>query len=151
MTSFLNFAFPKLLGLPHFLLRQSLHRKQARAEEFWARATIHRPLERFQAIDLSLCLTVAPRLSDRIPHCVDVSLRRAREPLHRVQARLLCVLQPGAEFADVLAFEHASKSHSESTHGGELWPILFQRINFRSLIGRQQSTRLDTQRRSHDR
>lgn len=90
-------------GLPHFLL-QWLYRKKARTEEFWARATIHRPLERFQAIDLSFRLAVAPGLSDRISNRVDISLRRAREPLHRVQARLLCVLQPGAKFADVFAF-----------------------------------------------
>jgi len=74
-----------LRGLPHFLLQWS-HRKQARTEEFWSRATIHRPLERFQAIDLSFRLAVAPWLSDRISHRVDVSLRRARETLNRVQA-----------------------------------------------------------------
>lgn len=72
-------------GLPPFLL-QWLHRKQAHTEEFWSRATIHRPLERFQAIDLSFRLAVAPRLSDRISHRVDISLRRARKTLHRVQA-----------------------------------------------------------------
>jgi hypothetical protein len=57
--------------------------------------------------------------------------------------------QPRAEFTDALAFEHASKSHGESTHGGEFWPILFQRIDFRSLIGGQHSPRLDAERRSH--
>ena len=58
----------------------------------------------FQTIDLSFRLAVAPRLSDRISHRVDVSLRRARETLHRVQARLLSVFQPRAEFTDALAF-----------------------------------------------
>jgi hypothetical protein len=31
-----------LTVLPHFLLRQSLRRKQARPEEFWSSSTIHR-------------------------------------------------------------------------------------------------------------
>jgi len=102
-------------------------------------------------IDLSFSLSVAPRLSDRISHRVDVSLKRASETLHRVEARLLGVFQPDAELANTLAFEHAPKSHGESTHCGELRPVLFHRIDFCSLIGRQQSTRLDAERRSHNR
>jgi len=71
-------------GLPHFLLQ--LQRKQARAEEFGPSSTIHCSFERFQAVDLPFRLAVAPWLSDRISHCVDVSLRRASETLHRIQA-----------------------------------------------------------------
>lgn len=47
------------LDLPHFLLQRSLHRKQARAEEFWPRSTLHRSFERFQTINLSFRLAVA--------------------------------------------------------------------------------------------
>jgi hypothetical protein len=48
-----------------------------------SRSTIHRSFERFQAIDLSFRLAVAPRLGDRILHRVDVSLHRASETLMR--------------------------------------------------------------------
>jgi hypothetical protein len=64
---------------------------------------------------------------------------------------MLGIFQPDAELANALAFEHAPKSHGELTHCRELWPVLFQRIDFRSLIGGQQSTRLDAERRSHNR
>src|SRR5208283_5937603 len=137
--------------LPHFLLREPLERKHARAEEFWPSPAIHRSLERFQAVDLPFRLAVAPRLSDRASHRVEVSLQRASKTLHRIEARNLGVFQPDAELANALAFEHASKSHSESTHCSELRPVLFHRIDFCSLIGRQQSTRLDAERRSHNR
>ena len=90
------------MGLPHFLLQ--LQRKQARTEEFGPSSTIHRSFERFQTIDLSFRLAVAPRLSDRISHRVDVSLRRASETLHRVQARFLGVSQPGASPPTLLLF-----------------------------------------------
>ena len=63
---------------------QWLRRKQARTEEPWSRATMHRPHECFQAIDLSFRLAVAPRLSDRISHRVDISLRRARKTVRYV-------------------------------------------------------------------
>ena len=137
--------------LAHFLLREPLQRKQARTEEFWPSSTIHRSFERFQAIYLSFRLAVAPRLGDRIPHRVDVSLQRASKTLHRVEARLLGVFQPDAELADALAFEHAPKSHGESTHRSDLWPVLLHRIDFCSLIGRQQSTRLEAERCGHNR
>ena len=54
---------------------------------------MHRSFESFQAIDLSLRLAVAPGLNDRVSHGVDISLQRASETLHRVQARLLGVFQ----------------------------------------------------------
>ena len=139
------------MGLPHFLLHWSLRRKQARTEEFWSCSNIHRSFEGFQAIDLSFCLAVAPRLSNRILHGVDVSLRRASKTLHRVQAGKLGIFQPDAELADGLALEHAPEPHGESTHCGEFWPILFHRVDFCSLISGQQSTRLDAERRGHNR
>jgi hypothetical protein len=40
----------------------------------WPRSSIHRSFECLQAIDLSFCLAVAPRLSDRISDGFDVSL-----------------------------------------------------------------------------
>jgi len=127
------------------------NRKQARTEEFWACATIHRSFERIQAIDLSFRLTVAPRFSDRISHRDDVSLERASKTLHRVKAGFLRLFQPDAELANTLAFEQAPKSHGESTHCGELWPVLFHRVDFCSFIGGQQSARLDAKRHSHNR
>jgi len=137
--------------LPHFLLREPLHRKQARTEEFRPGSTIHRSLERLQAVDLPFRLAVAPGLGNGVPHRVDVSQQGASETLHRVKARLLGVFQPDAELADALAFEHAPKSHGEPTHCSELRPVLFLRFDFCGLIGRQQSTRLDAERRSHNR
>jgi hypothetical protein len=86
-----------------------------------------------------------------VAHSVDVSLQRASETLHRVQAGLLGVFQPDAELANAHAFEHAPKSHGESTHCGELWPVPFQRVDFHTLIGCQQSTRLDAERRGNNR
>ena len=130
------------LVLPHFLLREPLQRKHARAEEFWPSPAIHHSFECFQAVDLPFCLAIAPRLGNGIPHRVDVSLQRASETLHRVEARLLSVFQTDAELANALAFEHAPKSHGESTHCGEFWPALFHRIDFCSLIGGQQSSGL---------
>jgi hypothetical protein len=117
-----------------------LQGKQARAEEFGPSSTIHCAFERFQTIDLSFRLAVAPRLSDRISHRVDVSLRRASETLHRVQARFLGVSQPGAEPTNALAFRHAPESHGESTHCRELWPVHFHHIDLCGLIDGQQST-----------
>jgi hypothetical protein len=65
----------------HVLLQRPLNRKRAGPEEFWPRSSIHRSFECLQAIDLSFSLAVAPRLSDRISHRVDVSLRRTSETL----------------------------------------------------------------------
>ena len=43
---------------------------------------------------------------------------------------------PGrAETVDALAFQHAPKSHGEPAHRGELWPVSFQRVYLRDLIG----------------
>jgi site-specific recombinase XerD len=65
--------------------------------------------------------------------------------LHCIETRLLGVIHPDAETVDALAFQHAPKSHGEPAHRGELWPVSFQRVHFRRLIGGQQSTRLDAQ------
>jgi hypothetical protein len=138
-------------GLPHFLLPRPLQSKDARPEEFWPRPAIHRSFECFQAVDVPFHFAVAPRLGNGIPHCVDVSLQRASGKLYRLQARPLGVIQPDAELANALALEHASKSHGESTQCSELRPVLFHRIDFCSLVGRQQSTRLDAERQGHNR
>jgi hypothetical protein len=47
-------------------------------------------------------LAVASWLSDRASHSVDVSLQRASKTLHRVEAGLLGVFQPDAQFANTL-------------------------------------------------
>src|SRR3974377_1176575 len=136
------------MGLPHFLLQRplSLHWKQARAEEFWPSSTIHGSFERLQTIDLPFRLAIAPRFSDRVSHRVDVPLRRARETLHRIQARFLGVSQPGSELANALASEHTPESHGESTHCRELRPVLFHCIDFCSLMAGTHSTRLLAER-----
>jgi hypothetical protein len=115
------------LVLPHFLLQWLLHRKQARTEEFWPRSTVHRSFERFQAIDLSFGLAVASRLRDRISDSFDVSQQCARETLH------------------------APESRGEPTHCTELRPVLFHCIDLCSLIGGQQPTGLDAERRRNNR
>ena len=125
------------LVLAHFLLREPLQRKHARAEEFWPGSTIHHSFERFLAVDLPFRLAVAPKLGNGIPHRVDVSLQRASETLYRVKARDLGVFQPDAQLADALTLEQASKSHGESAHCGELRRVLFHRIDFCSLIDGQ--------------
>jgi hypothetical protein len=49
-----------------------LQRQHARAQEFRPGPTVHGPLESFQAVDLSFCLTVAPMLCDRVSHGVNI-------------------------------------------------------------------------------
>ena len=74
-------TFSDVMVLPYFLLQRPLQRKHARAEKLCPRPAIHRSFERFQAIDLSFRLAVAPGLSDGISHGVDVALQRASETL----------------------------------------------------------------------
>jgi LysM repeat protein len=53
------------LGLPQFLLRTRLQGQHSRAEKFWTGAAIHASFERFKAINLSFCLSVAAALRYR--------------------------------------------------------------------------------------
>jgi hypothetical protein len=41
-------------------------------QKFWAGPTIHGSFESFQSIDLPFRLAIAPMLSDRVSHGVDV-------------------------------------------------------------------------------
>lgn len=61
------------------------------------------------------------------------------------------VLQPRFEFTYGLAAQNSTKRHGKPAHFSEFRPFAFQRVDLRRLSARQQSARLDAQRRGDDR
>jgi hypothetical protein len=51
---------------------RALQRQQSGMQKFWAGPTIHGSFDSFQSIDLPFRLAIAPMLSDRVSHGVDV-------------------------------------------------------------------------------
>jgi hypothetical protein len=88
-------------------------------------------------------LAIAPALGQRVCDGVEISTHRSSEALRCVDAGLLRVIEPGAEFLNVLASENASESHGEPTHGGEVRRGAFQSVDLCRLTGRQQTARLN--------
>ena len=72
-------------------------------QKFGPSSAIHGSFKSFKAVDLPFRLAVAPMLSDRVSHGVNVPAQCAGEPLHRVESRLLCVLQPSGKLTSVVA------------------------------------------------
>jgi hypothetical protein len=69
-----------------------LEGQHSSSQEFSAGATVHGSLESFQAVDLPLCLAVAPTLCESILHGVNIPTQCAGEPLHRIEAGLMRVI-----------------------------------------------------------
>jgi hypothetical protein len=78
-------------------------------------------------------LAVAPALSDRISHGVDISSQGAGKPLHCIEAGLMHVRQPDSELRGILASKNAAESHGEPTHRGKYrnsrWSIIDAPMN----------------------
>ena len=65
-------------------------------QKLGASSAIHGSFKSFKAVDLPLRLAVAPMLSDRVSHGVDVPAQGAAEPLHRVESRLFASFNQAA-------------------------------------------------------
>ena len=63
-----------------------IKRNHPGAEQFDAGAAIHCPLDRFQSIDLTLRLPIAPGLKHRVSDSIYILTRSSREALHGVDA-----------------------------------------------------------------
>jgi hypothetical protein len=63
-----------------------IKRNHPGAEQFDAGAAIHGPLDRFQSIDLTLRLPIAPGLKHRVSDSIYILTRSSREALHGVDA-----------------------------------------------------------------
>jgi hypothetical protein len=74
----------------------------SRTQKFWASPAKRCPLKSLEPADLSFRLAVAPALSDRISHGVDISSQGAGKPLHCIEAGLMHVRQPDSELAAFL-------------------------------------------------
>jgi hypothetical protein len=48
-----------------------------RAEKLWARSAIHCALNHLQSVDLTFCLTIAPRQIDGVADGVDITAKNA--------------------------------------------------------------------------
>jgi len=94
-----------------FVLNRQVERQHPGAQEFGACATVHRALEGLQSIDVPFGLAIAPAFGQRVCDGVEISPHCSSEALHCVDAGLLRVIEPDAEFLNVLASENAPESH----------------------------------------
>jgi hypothetical protein len=78
---------------------------------------------------MPFALAIAPAFGQGVCDGVEISPHRSSEALHGVDAGLLRVIEPDAEFLNVLASENASESHREPAHGGEVRRGAFQSVD----------------------
>ena len=90
--------------------------------------TIHGSLERFQLVDLSLHLPVAPFFANGVSHCVDIPAQDMCEPAKRAEARQPNVRQPGVQHRWIPTSQEASEAHRQLPHVGKAREALLQHI-----------------------
>ncbi len=76
------------------MITERWKRQHPCTQEFDAGAAVHGPLERLEAVDLSLCLAVAPRLGDRLADRGETLPQRGCELPRRMDAGAGGVAQP---------------------------------------------------------
>jgi hypothetical protein len=103
------------LGSPSLsVLHRQVKRQHPGAWKFGPCSTVHDAFVGLQTIDLPLGLAVAPILYQRVYDGIEISPHRSSEALHCVDAGLLRVIEPDAEFLNVFASENAPEMAMKS-------------------------------------
>ncbi len=90
--------------------------EQADSQQIESRTPIHRPLERLEAIDLSLRLPLAPRQREAGFHGSAVGTEAVGEPTHFWQRPLVRLLQPARERCHVVVADECAEGAREGRH-----------------------------------
>ena len=109
-----------------------------------------RASKRFQSIDLSFGLSVAPTFGQYVSDGIDIASQSAGEPLYGVHYGAMRVTKSTFESLSVFASKNAWEAHRQLTHRDEIRRRPFQRVDLRCLIGCQQRARLHAERGGYD-
>jgi hypothetical protein len=90
-----------------------------RSEKLWSRSAVHCALNRLQAVDLTFCLTVAPRHVDGVTDSVDIPAKNAGKTGQENEARINGIIDPFFEFRRSLAMKYSAKSHGEAAQNSK--------------------------------
>jgi hypothetical protein len=84
------------------------------SKKLGACSAIHRAVDRFQAVDLTFSLTIAPGQVDGVADGVDITAKNASKTGQGGESGMNGIIDPFFEFRRISATKYAAKPHGEA-------------------------------------